>query len=210
MIICISGPSSTGKTTLINELKDYKELIELIYGIGRVQFSTEYIRDYVEKEYPNKTFDEIISVPENAIQLQFKIADITYNEFIRMLKDRSVLYICDRCPLDNLVYNILNYHCNDRDLMIKYSEEFSRTCSIVRSLSNYVDRIYLTQVDVSNEKSVVKDGFRPESYEYRRQLEVELFNSIFEFNPKVCKIPSSRNDRISTILQDLSIILNRR
>lgn len=205
MIICISGPSSTGKTTLFNELQKHHKLIKSIYG-NKVVFLEESIRKIAAENYPDKTFDEIISTSESAISFQLEIAESIYQNYISILSDRDTLYIIDRSPLDNLVYDIMNYQCDDPEVMMSNSKKLNEACSKMRSLYSYVDRVYLTQVDRSNE-SIEKDGFRPSKYEYRRQLEIELFNSIFDFSPIVVKLPSMMSERVKTVLEDFSVIL---
>lgn len=207
MIIAISGPSSTGKTTLFNKLKnEHKDFIESVYHNGKVVFHEESIRKIIENEY-SIPFEEIIKNPETAVKLQLRIADEMYESTKMMLSDFTTLYICDRCPLDNIVYNIMNYQSDNPDFMIKHAEDLSHACSIMRSMYHYIDRIYLTSVD--RDSTIVRDGFRPTGYEHRRQLEIELFNTIFDFSNKVLKLPSTMNERITTILSDLSEKLER-
>lgn len=208
MIICISGPSSTGKTTLFNELQSHCELIKSIYN-GKVIFIEEQIRKIAANKYPDKSFNTIIQNSESAISFQLEIADSIYKNYVKILNDNNTLYIIDRSPLDNLVYNIMNYQCDDPEVMIKNSDKLNSACSKMRSLYSYVDRVYLTQVDRCNNSSVERDGFRPEKYEYRRQLEIELFNSIFDFSDKVIKLPSMMSERVKTVLEDFSTILIR-
>lgn len=200
MIICIAGVSSTGKTTLLKNLRDNIKIIES-QGI-KVIFKQEFIRDYVTETY-TESMTEILDDPEKAIKLQFDLARYTYDMYVEMISDPETLYICDRSPLDTLVYTTLNYSCAPEDLLEKYAEAYSESCNKLRLLSNYVDRIYLTLPDIST-MVAEDDGFRPTKYNCRRNLELELFNSIFEFNPKVVKLPSLPNMRVVTVLNDLS------
>jgi len=210
MIITISGPSSTGKTTLFEKLKKNESLIQSIYG-GDVVFVEELVRSTIKDNYgDNTSFEDIVQRDDDAIKLQLMISDKIRSYYEEMIYNKDRLYICDRCPLDNVAYNLLNYQCNNPKVMLKYSQKLSDACSMMRALTSYVDRIYLTSVDRENEKSVERDGFRPTSYEYRRQLEIELFNVIFDFNPKVVMLPSVSNDRINVIITDLARLFNKK
>lgn len=201
MIVCIAGVSSTGKTTLLTEIEKSKEL--LTSRSIEVEFKKEYIRDYVRDKYPDKTLNDLLSDPEDAITLQFVLTDYVHQLYVDMLKSPDTLYICDRSPLDALVYLTLNYSCASEDLLEKHAAQYSRYCSKLRLLSRYVERIYLTLPDMST-LLAEDDGFRPVTYNSRRNLEFELFNTIFEFNPRVMRLPSLPDLRLTAVLADLS------
>lgn len=208
MIITLSGPSSTGKTTLFENLKNaHHGIIESLHG-NKVEFVEESIRKIIDENF-DIPFEEIIKDTNSAIDLQLKVAYNIYRSYETMVKNKDTLYICDRSPLDNVVYNLMNYQSDNPEVMVKRADDLSYACSLMRSMYAYVDRVYLTQVDQSSRNKIERDGFRPTGYEHRRQLEIELFNTIFDFSPKVVKLPSTLNDRVTTILTDLVTLLRR-
>ena len=201
MIIAISGPSSTGKTTLVQSLKNYKGLIESILG-RQVYFKGEDIREMLPAD---AVLDEVLADSQVAMELQFKIIESNIERYMDLLKNPHIAYICDRCPLDNVVYMILNYMRTSPELALKYAADFRKYGSIAKSLTSYVERIYLTK----NDNSMLKaepDGFRASFYDTFRALEVELFNGYFDNLPTVKVLPSESADRLNFLLNDLKML----
>ena len=200
MIINISGASSTGKTSLVNTLKSYKPLLESIYN-GSVVFGEESIREVASLHYEGKSLQDIFQNKEDSLKIQFDVARYNLKLYTELLKDRQTLHIFDRGPIDNLIYTLLCYNTSPAEVMAKYAKDFSLCCALNRSLSKYVDIIFLTKTDNLAE-TPEDDGFRPELFSLLRKAEVELFNSILD-KPNITELPSDCNERIFTFFRTL-------
>lgn len=209
MIVCISGPSSTGKSTLLSELQVYfTELYDLIKS--RFNLELEFIPELIRDLVPDNSLDEIFSNDEDSVKFQIEVIHKSYNRFKDMFSDVNKLYIVDRSPLDALVYLILNYSCSSTQVLQKFAKDFEE-CSILSRLAYnlYISRVYLTSTDHYNYTSVQVDGFRPTKYLPRRVLEVELFNYIFN-HQEVQKLPANTPDRVLFISNDLISLIKSR
>ena len=201
MIITISGPSSTGKTSLLESLKDYQDFIERV-AKRPVVFGKESIREVVSQRYGQKSLQDIFADPEESIKLQFEVARYNQDLYASLMKNSDVLHIYDRGPLDNLIYTLLCYNSAPEKLLQKYSKDFSKYCALNRALSNCINTIFLTKIDYYMDHPE-DDGFRPELFSALRKVEIELFNTIFEKNNRVVNLPSSSSERLSAVLSKI-------
>ena len=199
-ILCISGPSSSGKTSLLNLLASDKCKEEFKKANIKIQFYPEFIRTYV-KNYSNKSFQEICESPIDAFNLQINICDFTREQYSLLLNSPSDIVILDRSPLDLIVYLFLNYMSLPENKMISQARIFQHALNDAKELATYVDINYLTTIDVVNYLPE-NDGFRPKQYIIKRALEIELFNLISLF-PNIKKLPDGLETRASLILDDI-------
>lgn len=205
MIITVSGPSSTGKTSLVERLKDYTSLLESISG-RNIVFGQEGIKEIAETEYSGRSLQDIFQNKEESLKIQFRVAELNLRLYTDMLKHDENLYIYDRGTLDNLIYTILCYNACSQAVMTNHAEDFSRYCALNRSLAKFVDLVFLTKVDNLIDRPE-EDGFRPELFTVLRKTETELFNTVFDI-PGVIPLPSDSNERLVTFFDSLRRYIN--
>lgn len=202
MIISISGASSTGKTTLLNTLSNYiKE--DKYFEYIKVDYVTEYFRDYMH-EYSIDTqtaFDD----PIESLKIQYSLIQYLENTYNKLKNIKHSLIICDRCPLDSLIYTSLHYfRLSDID-KARQIKSYMDNIKICKELTNkYIDRIYFTSPTKQTLK-IEDDGERPKIYEDSREIEITLFDEIFK--KKGIKLPPKTLDRCSFILRDIKSII---
>lgn len=201
MIIAISGPSSTGKTTLLQDLYHRNNVLTLATDASEVILVKETARSLFEDYFSDRyvTFEELLGNDRDTIEFEILVAKdqiASYNEYN---ENSSVLYLCDRCPLDTMVYLALNYQYASKEVREEYS---NRYLSIMRELfdcyNNSDIRVYRTFP--FPDESIEADGFRPIQYIYRRQAELMAFDLV---NVDLVELPDNRHDRVETIMNDL-------
>ena len=208
MLICISGPASTGKTTLMrtfsSQLVGDEALIHpLISQFSKIETKAETVRSFHRSFMPDKTLDEILADPELAIKFQIGIAQDLVNQVVETAKNgKDHLTVMDRGPLDTYVYLTINYSKASPDLMERYSRDYHDMCHQLRVASELVDRYFFTVPD-PNSYYIVDDGYRSKGYSYRRDYEIELFTMLGYTNPKVEFLPAETDLRVLTIYRYL-------
>lgn len=93
MLIAISGPDGTGKTTLAKKLSENIEGLSYLYFGSNVENrSYKYFEEYIKLSKPGK------------IYTAFKYLFIFMNDlhYLRLAKKANI--ISDRCPVDKYVY----------------------------------------------------------------------------------------------------------
>lgn len=201
MIITISGPSSTGKTSLIENLRKHQEYLESLVQMP-VVFGNESVREVVSSQYKLKSLQDIFKDQEESLKLQFKVAEYNKSLYSSIIKDNHCLYIFDRGPLDNLIYTLLCFNNCSSDLMLKYANDFSNYCALNQWLSENIDLILLTKPDDAV-LSPEDDGFRPDLFSLLRCVETELFKLVFR-GLKVVDLPSDHNDRLVCFFSEVT------
>lgn len=194
MIICISGPSNTGKSELINTLR---ENIRNIFPFNSqdIIVKSEVVREYHKVFNNSVTLDEILSEPSEAMKFQIGISRDMFNRITEIDNDDTI-YICDRGPLDTLVYLIMSYSFAPSSVMSTFSNEFSSCCSLLRVASLSVDRYFFTTPD--------SDSHTADEFNYHRNLEIELFNLMSFNNDKVKMLPSNEMLRREMVYMEIS------
>lgn len=208
MIVNISGASSTGKTSLVETLKQHhKPLLESIFN-GSVVFGQESIREVASIQYSGRSLQDIFQNKEDSLKIQFDVARYNYELYTELIKRKDVLYIFDRGPIDNLVYTMLCYNTSPVEIMAKYSKDFSKYCALNRSIAKYADLVFLTKAD-NLVDAPEDDGFRPQLFSLLRKAETELFSVILD-KPDVIELPSDCNERLVTFFGSLKDYLRQR
>jgi len=186
-IFCISGPASTGKTTLFNALQTY----QLPYNI---YYSPELIREYLSSDHLN----QISNSPIKMFNLQIELSKQLIRQYDNILKENYDLVIMDRAPTDIIVYTLINYSLLPSVTTIDQVRLYNIINSL-KQLMNKVDHIYLTTVEQNYIPE--DDGFRPSIYTEQRQVEINLFNEIQLGN--ITKLPSDMQERCNIIINDI-------
>ena len=133
MIIAFSGAQSTGKTTLLKELKKIPQLKD------RFKFVESFVRKIKKKQNPNE---------KGMDALQSSIL----NAYVDALTDEDTIF--DRCLLDGVVYT--RYYAGQGQVSMKVLKESYRL------LKKYKDR-YDILFYIRPEFGVIEDGERPPS-----------------------------------------------
>ena len=181
MIISISGPSSTGKTTLFNTLK--KEFN------NKIIFINEVFREYIINN-----------------QIDFNNAEEAFNFQCDLCKHMiyqntlNKIIILDRCNFDTIVYMTLHFlRLQNKE---KYIIQFLNHIKICEESLLYINFIFLTQAQTLMIKD---DGIRPQIYNILRSQEIDLFNKLYysrqEYKPKLILLPFNINMQIALIKQ---------
>lgn len=191
MVISISGPASTGKTTLINQIKsqgklaNYKNII-IVNEIIREMFKEDFLPQVgsVEQMMEDKDYD-LKWVKEVGKRTSAHIK----NEINKYNND-DTLIILDRCTLDHFIYSLMH--------TIKFSltpEEFYEFVKEYSKRDENIDYIFLTSIPENDFYEI--DGIRPKTWENTRYLENSLFELIFK--EVSIKLPHNNDDRIKVI-----------
>ena len=191
-ILCISGPASTGKTTLLNLIQNQ----ELPYNI---KYVPELIRTFIDRDEWNK----IKNIPEKMFDLQWKMSRYLIRQYNEYLIDKSDIVLLDRAPIDFIVYTLIQYSLLEKMTQIIQIRLFNIT-NALKELTDKVTRIYQTQVN-DNTFIPEDDGFRPDIYLDQRQVEIDLFNEINIGNKII--LPDDNNERVNIIVNDIHKIM---
>lgn len=196
MIISISGPSSTGKTTLINKIKEkgmigkYKEIIVI----------NEVIRDMFKNDFLPEvgTMENMMKDKQWVLKWVEKVGEVTSNhinnEIKKHVKD-DTLIILDRCIVDHFIYSIM--HTAKFDIPLN---KFYKAIKTYNLSSTKIDYIFLTNVPENDFYDV--DGVRPKDWEETRDLENSLFQLLFGNN--AIELPYDIDERINIIEKTIS------
>jgi nicotinamide riboside kinase len=133
--IAISGPHGCGKTTLINEMKDFFKSFN----------KAVYIIEEVARSYSYSSLETIESqrwIWENHIKEEIKTREANYD-----------IILCDRCLLDNLIY--YKYLLNQQEINI--DPVFASFWNSTKIWMNTYDYISVLPM---NPEFIVDDGFR--------------------------------------------------
>lgn len=186
MIICIGGPCSTGKTTLI------KELETLVKGITP---HVEYGRLYL-----NSTEKRLSDVLKDEKELLEYTKAISY-EMIGAINsaEKSDLIIFDRSPIDYLVNLELNFN-RFESLSEETKEWVSRIRRELTAVAvGKVDMTFFTTASKSD--PIEEDGFRPTDYLSSRGDEIEYFEEYYHNYAfgRMKQLPDRLQDRMITV-----------
>lgn len=201
MIINISGPASTGKTSLWETLKQHRPLIGAICG-REIEFVPESIREVVRtnmSKYNADNLKDLFADLDKTLRLQFDITFFNYGLYRRLAEDRAKVFICDRGPLDNYIYTFLRYATASKAKQSKYIFEFQRSCNLNKIIMPCVDLHFATSIFYSG-GVVEDDGFRPEFDRCFYMQECELFGNMLR---DAIKLPSDSDERLVTFFEVL-------
>ena len=178
MIISFTGAQSTGKTTLLNELKKWKEFEDYVF-IDEITRNVSKLGMNINEKGDDATQTAIM------------------NAHIENLKKGDNL-ILDRCSLDGVVYtHYLYLHGRvSRDTFDYARQIFTETCL-------KYDKIFY----LKPEFDIVNDGVRSSSVQFRDEIADIFERYITEFNLgkwNVVELSGSVEDRLEAIKKVMS------
>lgn len=200
MIITISGAACTGKTTLLNKIRELaKESNQDIKCYG------EFIRLMFDDKYSDKyrDFADLLNGnPMDIINIHKDTAKY-FNEVLwsNNLYDANIIF--DRSPLDISIYLYMNLqgYLDNAVVMEEYRRASYYIYNASQNFMKYKPTMFYTRPFSSK---IEDDGFRPMSLIHRRELELSLFDKEFLSLPGVHLMPSGLEDRLEYVQSVLS------
>jgi len=191
MIISISGPSSTGKTTLIKQIQHkgslgkYKNIVVI----------TEVIRDIFKNEFLPKvnSMENMMESKQYVLEWVKRVGEsssVHIEQEISKYNNDDTLIILDRCIIDHFIYSIM--HTAKFDIPL---DEFYAAISTYKLSKQKIDYIFLTSIPENDFYDV--DGVRPQDWSETRELENGLFQLLF--GNFAIDLPYDINERIKII-----------
>lgn len=206
MLIYISGMSSTGKTTLLEELGRMSErgFLQKILGFpdNEVEFISELTRSNFYKIAPaSMNFEMLVSNPSDYLAFMKKVfQDLNHELGTKYINSYDRLVFCDRAPIDYRINLMLNYNNGDPDTM---RELGSCYLSLDEAFSKLPEGRFVFMTDPLSSRNHIKyDGFRPEKYFYRRLVERQYFLLASKL-PNVKLLPDGLYDRVGFICRSI-------
>lgn len=137
--VSVSGPSSTGKTSIIDSLRQIKELQAPRIIISPDMHDAVWA-DLVKKGFFTE-FTEISTDSDYLCTYILRLIDY-YNKYVESLKDSDTLVILDGCWIDLAIYSILNMWYT-RGIRSVQEEILSK----VSKFDENISKIYITHAD---------------------------------------------------------------
>jgi len=171
MRIAISGPQSTGKTTLIQELRKRILYAELAPEVARAV----------------RAFAPINEKGNNITQLM-----VLARHFMNLTLDKAPIILYDRCLLDGMVYTS---YLHDRH---RVSDSVYRFCytAFTHFISEYDIIFVTTPLDVLED-----DGVRSTSKRFQQVItqKFDEFSKLARSKTKVIQLPKDHKERVELI-----------
>lgn len=194
MIVTVSGASCTGKTTILDYVKDSidkrKIYSDHIFTYG------EFIRDKFEENYSSKyeSFADLLQGNPYDIIALHKDTARKFNDVLWSSDTTNDILIFDRCPIDINIYMYMNIapYLDDHGVRYAYRKAAAYVSRCIDDFLNHNPRMLYTRPFSAE---VERDGFRPTSLIDRRELEVALFDKEFYSLPGVLVMPDSLDAR---------------
>lgn len=186
MVISISGAQCTGKTTLINALKETEPFKENTVFMGSPS---------------RKGNDKGVKINQSAGLIdQLWITSSYIKELVEVVMSHPKHVISDRCILDMLCYT--DYHCYHSDGLER--NRWSEMRDTVTQLMFHVEGLYDYHIILKPEFEIVDDGVRSIDPVYQRDIN-NLFeanmNMLMDFVPeKIIHVTGSVEERVKFIL----------
>ena len=192
--IAISGPSASGKTSLINELSLRLDMSNVV--VLPDVFETVW-NDLVAKGYFSE-YDEINRDPEFLCVYVQRVIDY-YKNSIERYKSSDKLILMDSSWIDISIYSMINMWYIH---ILKEVQE-----NLLRQLSVYdssLDKVYLTVNDDSKQTNLkYRSPFKRYNIKYNRPLEIQYYELSSNLNHTEV-LPSSDVTECATfIIEDL-------
>lgn len=192
--IAISGPSASGKTSLINELSLRLDMSNVV--VLPDVFETVW-NDLVAKGYFSE-YDEINRDPEFLCVYVQRVIDY-YKNSIEMYKSSDKLILMDSSWIDISIYSVINMWYIH---ILKEVQE-----NLLHQLSVYdrsLDKVYLTVNDDSKQTNLkYRSPFKRYNIKYNRPLEIQYYELSSNLNHTEV-LPSSDVTECATfIIEDL-------
>lgn len=193
--IAISGPSSTGKTTLVNSLSTHREFSKAVFSPDLYEVVW---KDLVDKGFFSE-WKEINTDSEYLCLYVLRLIDY-YDNYIKIYENTDKLVILDGCWLDLAIYAITNFWYNR---IIKEVQE-----SILHRLNNFdehLSRIYFTNFDENKQiKLKYRTQYRMANMKVNRPFEIQLYELYKNFKNAVNLPSTDVSEESLFIIDDLS------
>lgn len=182
MLIAFTGPQSSGKTTLIDLLKDYTD--KQHFDVTYIGSSTRSLRD---KGYTINNIGDTFDETQRAV-IKSHLDNIKYYD------DRGGNVVLDRCLLDGIVYT-------------RYFYNQGKVSDIVMNHGEYVLKNYYSAYDVvfyldPAGVPLVADNERSTDITFRKDI-IEIFNEyLLEY--KSIKLTGTIDNRLNLIKDTIS------
>lgn len=195
LIVNIAGPSTTGKTTILEDLK--KALAcEVCFENIRVKYVEERCRqvfkDWWSHLYPNL---EALCRSKDSMNWEQSLASDWVTETVDDRDNYDVIF-CDRGPIDMLAYTLM--------IGTIYHEQYQETILWQETLIQHIDVLFKTVP--FKEDSFKDDGFRSKDYYNNRAAEILFFdmamNNYFTENLNMFTLPEGKEDRLVYIIEE--------
>ncbi len=194
MFLGLSGPASTGKTTIYEALK--APLLEFAAKKGlNVSFLVERAREVFANEFALE-FETLEAMFNTApLRYQLRLSE-AFLEDAFQARNKNDLVISDRVGLDVLVYTNIQIARGFRDLALEEAIFENLKISMLK-----VDKIFMTRPF----GTVEADGFRPQQYAdpAMRAYEENLFNVLGGTYPNTIWLPEGCEERIDIIMSTI-------
>lgn len=193
--ISISGPSSTGKTTLVDSLSTHRELSNAVFS---PDLYSAVWTDLVDKGFFSE-WKEINTDSEYLCLYVIRLIDY-YENYIKSYENTDKLVILDGCWLDLAIYAIINLWYTR---VIKEVQE--EILHKLNKFDEHLSRIYFTSFDESKQiKQKYRMQYRMANMKLNRPLEIQFYELYKNFKNAV-NLPSSDISESSLfIINDLS------
>jgi predicted ATPase len=200
-IVILTGPSGTGKTTLINNLKKYLKS----KGITPIAFPSP------ARKIIDTNLDELRNESIAYYLKQLSIIDsfVNRDEVVKELdncvsKEDKIVIILDRCMLDNRVY--LDTYIDVLDLPRRLRMAYTDTLDTVKAYIKDFDALYKPHYFLMcpvNTQAIRPDGIRPQNLAAAQKVEYNSFlKFIRAFDLTVTQIEFVDRINFNTIVYD--------
>lgn len=193
--ISISGPSSTGKTTLVDSLSTHRELSNAVFS---PDLYSAVWTNLVDQGFFSE-WKEINTDSEYLCLYIIRLIDY-YENYIKSYENTDKLVILDGCWLDLAIYAIINLWYTR---VIKEVQE--EILHKLNKFDEHLSRIYFTSFDESKQiKQKYRMQYRMANMKLNRPLEIQFYELYKNFKNAV-NLPSSDISESSLfIINDLS------
>ncbi len=193
--IAISGPSSTGKTTLVNSLSTHRELSNAVFSPDLYDTVwTNLVDQGLFSEWK-----EINTDSEYLCLYVIRLIDY-YENYIKSYEDTDKLVILDGCWLDLAIYAIINIWYTR--IIKEVQEEILHR---LNRFDKHLSRIYFTSFDESKQlKQRYRMQYRMANMKLNRPLEIQFYELYKNFRNAVTLPSSDISESSLFIIDDLS------
>jgi nicotinamide riboside kinase len=200
MLVAISGPASSGKTTLLDDLR---QPIKTIVGNIPVVWQQERARLVYEVVYASK-YDSFSDLLANAaLDYQISLAEAFAADVAEVKANPEKIYIADRSGFDVAVYTMLIGGKGEED-----AKKIERVFDLIHGSIHGVDMMFLTGPLPSG---LMEDGFRPCQYSdpATRSMEVSIFRHLALMHANCIQLPPDRYERVQLISSNISRLIQK-
>lgn len=200
MLIGISGPACTGKTTLLEDLKPELERLCASGGI-KLEIRTERIRHLYQQRYHDiyATLDDLLGA--DPLELDLALAEMFRAE-TDLRSGCGELIIYDRTALDVAAYTSLDKLRGFRNQGIEQR--------IDKALHGCLKRIDTTLMTWELPLETECDGFRSTAYleNKTRQQELDIFRMLGEAFHDTVWLPADRQARAAVAVEKIKTVID--